>query len=112
MKEEYNILDDLSTLTTISKYGLVDISKIAEMCISHMILESKLNNKDSLTIILGTLGELNISITDSEVSYKFIPSKSLEKSIIYSLQSNKSKLQESLENSLTKRVISVYKDLM
>lgn len=112
MKNEYNILDDLSILTTISKYGLTDISKLAEMCISHSILEAKLSNQESIKIILGTLGELNIVITDSEVTYTYIPSKSLEKDIISSLQSNKSRLQEALENSLTKRVISVYKDLM
>ena len=112
MKTEYNLLDDLSVLTTISKYGLTDMSKIAEMCIAQAILEAKLNNQETVKIILGTLGELNVIITDSEVTYRYIPSKSLEKDIIASLQTNKSKLQEALENSLTKRVISVYKDLM
>lgn len=107
-----NIIDDLSILTTISKYGLTDISKLAEKCISHYVLECKLSRKPVSTISLGTLGELDIMITDSTVTYKFVPSKSLENEIVSVLNENKSPLQETLEKSLTKRVIKAYKDLL
>lgn len=106
-----NVIEDVSKLTTISVSSLKDLMTKFEMCITHSVLEAKLNNEDIAVIDIG-IGKLSVKITDDELAYKFIPSSKLEASLITALQEKKSPVIDAVEDSLTERILSVYKDLL
>ena len=107
-----NIVQDIATLTTLPVSNVEYMTDIVTDTISHSVLEAKLNNEDTSVISLGKIGKLLISITDEELRYKFIPSKYLEDKLITTLNAEESSLEVKVENSLNKRLISVYKDLL
>lgn len=107
-----NIVQDISTLTTLPVSNIEDLTEIIIDCICHDVLEGKLTNSELVTISLGKIGKLLISLTDSELKYKFIPSKYLEENLITTLNSNESSLETRLEQNLDKRIIAAYKDLL
>lgn len=103
----YNLIDDLSKLTTIQKASLQSLCDKAEMCISHSA--SFLEEGDVATIDIG-IGDLHIGYLDGVVRYKFIPSTSLEKSVAQALQGNSQLLQE-CEQALVNKITNTYKTL-
>ena len=107
-----NIVQDISTLTTLPVSNIEDLAEIIIDCICHDVLEGKLTNSELVTISLGKIGKLLISLTDSELKYKFIPSKYLEENLITTLNSNESSLEKRLEQNLDKRIIAAYNDLL
>ena len=107
-----NIVKDLATLTTLPVSNIDHLVEIIVDSISHEVLEGKLNNSEFVTISFGKLGKLLISITDSELRYKFIPSSYLEDKLITTLTTEESSLEKRLEENLDKRIISAYKDLL
>lgn len=107
-----NIVQDLATLTTLPVSNVEYLFDIITDSISHEVLEGKLNNSEFVTISLGKVGKLLISLTDSELRYKFIPSSYLEEKLITTLTTEESSLEKRLQESLDKRIISAYKDLL
>lgn len=107
-----NIVQDISTLTTLPVSGVEDLLEIIVDCICHDVLEGKLNNDELVSISLGKIGKILISLSDSELRYKFIPSKYLEDNLIMTLNNNESSLEKRLEQCLDKRIMSAYKDLL
>ena len=107
-----NVVEDISKLTTLSVSSVKNIINIVKMCISHEVLEAKLHGEDICTVSLGDLGKLIIRISEEELAYKFIPSASLERELIETLNTKESSLERALEDALMKKVISVYKDLL
>lgn len=103
----YNLIDDLSELTTIQKTSLQALCDKAEMCISHSA--SFLGEGDVASIDIG-IGDLHIGYVDGVIKYKFIPSASLENSVMQALQGN-STLIQTCEQTLVNKITNTYKTL-
>lgn len=103
----YNLIEDLSELTTIQKTSLQALCDKAEMCISHSA--SLLEEGDVASIDIG-IGDLHIGCIDGAIKYKFIPSTSLENSIAQALQGN-STLIQTCERALVSKITNTYKTL-
>lgn len=106
----YNIIEDLTTLTTIPESALVKLMSKYNMLISDYVLQDKLTSNDITQINIG-IGTLIISNTDYTLSYKFIPSLELEESLVNSLRTKSSPLEITLEKALSERITKTYKDL-
>ena len=105
------LIEDLSTITTISQGTLSSLNDKAISCICHSVYESVLET-DSLTKLDIGIGILYIKCEGSEIKYKFIPSKKLEESVASTIVSKKSPLVYQVETSLKERVESTYKNLL
>ena len=105
------LIEDLSTITTISQGTLSSLSDRAISCICHSVFES-VQEKDSLIKMDIGIGILYIKCEGSDIKYKFIPSKKLEESVASTISSKKSPLVYQVETSLKERVETTYKSLL
>jgi len=106
-----NSIRDLSNVTSIPYSSLTKVSDVIENIICHSFIES-LNNFEDKTVVELGFGKLHISlINEDEVRYYFYPSASLEKKLIDAFTDKKDPLVESLEDSLTTKIMNSYKDL-
>ena len=105
-----NLIEDLSILTTIGKYNLESLTYKSIDIISHDIEESLRDNENYIEIDIG-LGTLIISRVEEEIRYKFIPSKRLEKTVIDTYITRKSKVALDVDKALGDRIMKTYKDL-
>lgn len=105
------LIEDISTITTISQGTLLNLNDKAISCICHSVYES-VQEKESLTKIDIGIGILYIKCEGSDIKYKFIPSKKLEESVASTITSKKSPLVYQVETSLKERVESTYKNLL
>ncbi len=107
----YDLIKDLNTLTLIKSSILSRLENISENCICDYVLESTLKDDDIVPIDLG-IGVLYINILDNEISYKFIPSKKLEKKLLKSRETGESQLVLDIEDKLNQRIFNTYKELL
>ena len=101
---------DLSVLTTINELSLSRIQNKVNWCICDIVEKTVYNHENVAEIDLG-FGTLVINITENEVKYKFIPSKSLEKNIVSTVVDEKNPLTFVLEDNLVNKITNIYKDL-
>lgn len=106
-----NLKSDLSTLTTISESVFSRLDEKIEWCIIDAIESALLNNEDVVNINLG-IGILTLVITDNSIKYKFKPSNRFEKNIINTIENGRNDLILNIENSLTSKLVDVYKTLL
>lgn len=108
---DYNILNELSTVTTIPIKDLKNLSNRSNELICHGVLECvKLGDTEAVFDI--GLGTVKISILDDELFYRFEPSTKLEKMLIESVSNNSDPLIKAVEDKITDRILRAYKDLM
>lgn len=105
-----NLLDDISTLTSISKTNLIAISNISEAVICHAFLESVKDRKEFAEIDVG-VGKLCIKNTEDGIKYKFIPSEHLSSVVETTVRTKKSPLGLKIDEVLGRRIMNTYKDL-
>lgn len=105
----YDLIKDISVLTTIPESTLNSIVKKCMECISHNIVECKHGLKSDCEIDIG-LGILYINIINDSVQYKFIPSKKLEDIIANAILYNEDLLQNLIENTLQEKLKNIYKE--
>lgn len=106
-----NILDDLSTLTTIPYVSLERLVDLSVACISHSVEDSLLDNETHTIVDIG-VGKLGIKVEDNTILYKFIPSTKLEDSIKQTVLSGKSPLTLKVEETLKDKITKTYKDFI
>lgn len=106
-----NLNNELSILTQIPINVLDKLSNISKKCILHNIHQSCLEDKDCLEIDIG-YGNIIMYISDENIVYRFVPSKDFEKSIINTIDSQEDPLILDIEQSLKKKVLNVYKELI
>lgn len=106
----YNLLQDLSTLTTIGKYNLDILTNKSISIISHNIEES-LRDMNNVTSIDIGLGILHIQHCNNEIRFKFIPSKKLETTVLDTCKNRESNLVLEIDKTLGERIQNTYKDL-
>lgn len=105
------LIDDISTLTTISKNALVNLNDKAQSCICHCVCESLIEGNSLTEIDIG-IGTLYIKFEGEEIKYKFIPSKKLEESVALTAQYKSSPLVYEVDVALKERIESTYKNLL
>lgn len=105
-----NILEDISTLTSINKKALDKLSNVAIYCINDAVVESLITDNDTVKVDIG-IGELWLRLENDQVKYKFIPSAKFEESIVNTITNKSNLLEISIENSLKEKITNTYKDL-
>lgn len=101
---------DMSTLTTIPKLTLDELSNKTENYMLHEVHSTLLNHEVLTEFNIG-YGTLSI-VTDADyIQYTFTPSKSFESKMIECVKYNKDYLIESLEKKLEDKIHIAYKDL-
>lgn len=107
-----DILDKVSILTTIDKKSLVKLGDKVSLCICDELYKESLvnNSRCYFDIGIGVIG-IDFSSGDS-VRYKFTPSKDFEKQVINTLVNKEAPLTKKVEQSLVKKIVDTYKDLL
>lgn len=106
-----NIINDVSTLTTIPVQSLEELVHLSSVCICDAIEEDKLKNKDICEIDIG-IGTLYILISNESTKYKFIPNKELETNINTTIRKGVNPMTRLVESTLVDKIINTYKDLI
>lgn len=107
-----NVVKDVSTLSTIPEKDIIKLLKKFIYVICDGIAESKLQGDNVSSFDLG-IGSLYIKHEpNSEIEYKFIPCKYMDKGIKSTVNEGKNPFDDDLNNSLVKKFINVYKDLV
>jgi hypothetical protein len=105
-----NVIQDVSTLTTIPLSSLQKLVGKGQDCICHSVYESILNNEEVTELDIG-IGTLYIQCNSEEARYKFIPSLMLEKQVRETAQTRESPVILNVEEKLKDKIMYVYKDL-
>jgi hypothetical protein len=105
------IVDDVSTLTSISKLALENLVEKCNICICHDVFEEVSVGNDLIDIDIG-IGMLYIKLEDGMIKYKFIPSKKLEESVQKTVSNKESPLVGILDTTLKDRIENAYKNLL
>jgi len=105
------LIDDLATLTNISRQTLDKLSNLSISCICDAVEDDILAKNDILTMDIG-IGTLMIKHTDNDMRYKFIPSAKLEEAVAQTIVNDKNILKITVDDTLKKRIMSIYKELL
>ena len=108
---QHNLLEDLSILTTIPQSSLNQLARKEVYCLCDCVEEVVLSGDNMLSVKTG-LGTIKLELGDSDISYRFEPSKELEDGIIKTIVNKKNPLVESAEEKLVKRITNAYKDFL
>ena len=107
----YNLIEDLSNLTTIPTSALTKLSDKAVICICNDVEESLLKEGRVTEIDLG-IGTLQILVEGNDIRYRFVPSKALEANMKSTVINKKNPLTVTVEESLIKRILNTYKNYL
>ena len=105
------LVDDLSTITNISRQTLEKLTSLSISCICDAVEDDVLKGNDVVTIDIG-IGQLMIKHTDNDMRYKFIPGAKLEEAVVQTIINDKNPLKVEIEDTLKKRILSIYKELL
>lgn len=105
-----DLLDDISSLTTIQRVSLDRLVSQANKCICHDIQEVLVNDSSGACVNIG-IGNLFIDVNKDSIKYRFEPSSKLENYIIDTILTNKSPIIDDIEKSLISKINNVYKEL-
>lgn len=105
------LIDNLSKITSISKQTFDKLTNLSVSCICDSIEDDILNNESIATIDIG-IGQLLIKHTDNDMRYKFIPDAKLEEAVSQTIVNDKNPLKVAVEDTLKKRILNIYKELL
>lgn len=105
-----DIVQDISTLTTVQKSSIDRLCTQAVKCICYCVCEALSKNEKDLCLDIG-IGNLFINIEDDAVRYRFEPSMFMDSNVIDSVLSGKNPVIDEIESSLLSKVNMTYKDL-
>ena len=103
--------EELSTLTNISKSVLDKLTNLSISCICDALEDDILKGESVLNIDIG-FGTLSIKHSDNEMRYRFVPDAKFEEAIVQTIINDKNPLKATVEDTLRKRIMSVYKELL
>ena len=106
----YNMLDDLATLTTIHRSSFDKLVDRSQCVICHDVEEAELCGENTVNINIG-IGTLTIRVEEDTIKYRFTPSQSLNANIKNTIVTGKSPLTAQAETLLKDRICNAYKDL-
>ena len=109
--EEYNVIKDLSTLTTIPEDTLRSLVDKLEYCICDNIEETMIKGETQCGLDIG-IGILYISFSNGELKYHLKPRAKINDSIVNVLKNKMNVLTNKVESTLIDKVTNTYKDLI
>lgn len=107
----YDLIGDLSKLTTIPKNSLAKLSDIAQTVMVSDVYSTLITSKDSVSEINLGIGTLYIGVRD-DIQYKFVPSAELETLLKNTINNKVDPLKVKVEETLVNRILNAYKDLI
>jgi hypothetical protein len=105
-----NIVQDISTLTTVQKSSIDRLCTQAVKCICYCVCEAMSKDEKDMCLDIG-VGNLFINIDNESVRYRFEPSVFMDNSVSESVLSGKNPVIEDIESSLLNKVNTTYKEL-
>lgn len=108
-----NIINDISTLTTIPVKTWDKLVKKTNYCICDAVLENTLIDEDITAVDLG-IGVLYIKRADLEgniIKYRFEPSPALDKAIKDTIINKQNLLEDMILTNLKEKFDTAYKNL-
>jgi hypothetical protein len=108
---KFDMIKDITTLTTIAEKSLIKINDLSVDDICHCVLESVNCGDDVADIDIG-IGELKVIVSDGELHYRFTPSNQLEKKLIKTFEEGVDPLTQVVEESLSNKILRAYKELI
>ena len=109
--DTFDLVSDISKLTTIPDKTLRNLCDKGIECICHDVIEMIQKESEETNIELG-IGLLKIIKEEDELHYRFIPSSKLEDSLINSIVNNEDPLTYRIEEALKNRIVNTYKELI
>ena len=106
----YSLFSDISTLTNISPEVLESVLSKCYSIISHDVAEASIENNTCVKIDVG-IGTLVLTNTNENVIYRFEPSEKLQEIVIKAFDTKNSDLTLKVDDTIGKRIKSIYKDL-
>ena len=106
-----NLSQDLSIITGVSKLSLDNLSDRAIICACHGLRECLLSRESQCEIDIG-IGLLYIKVEETEIKYKFIPSKKFEERVAFTVRNKLSPLTIEADKALGERIDNAYKSLL
>lgn len=106
-----NLIENVSKLNNLPVKQLQKVCSNLESIIGHSIVEAYLN-KDKYVIFNLGIGTLTIDISEEELTYKFIPSATLEAKLINAVNKKEDILVSQIEKSVVSKLIGAYKELI
>lgn len=107
-----NLINDISTISTIGEDALAKLVNIAKYCICNAVDEVLLSKKDNVTSIDLGIGILSILVEDNSIKYKFIPSEELESGIRDVAIGDDNPFVIKFEKTLVNKITNLYKELL
>lgn len=106
-----DVISQVAKLTTIDELPLKRIAEKQQWCLSDAIEQAILNGDKVVEADIG-FGTIVISIFDSAVKYKFIPSKTTDEQVINTIVNGRNQLTFELEKNLVAKITNIYKDML
>lgn len=106
-----DLVQDVANLTSVPKEKLDKFVDKAEYAILDALDEATKTGKDDiieLDIGIGTLQLINKDVLE----YRFVPSRHLEKAIVNYFETYTNPLENTLEKTLSERILKVYKEIL
>lgn len=106
-----NVIDDLSTITSIPRANLTKLAQRIEWLICNAAYEASLSDDNTAEVVLG-FGKLIIRLEDNQIKYRFQPSKKLENTIIEAYEKGIDPIAKRAEEAVVGTIMKAYKDLL
>ena len=107
---EIDVKSDLSTLTNIPVRYLDKMENLLEYIIIDGINDATISG-ENVVEFKSSIGSLLVGVEDNVVKYKFIPTETFENDLKSKIKYGQNLLKDKLEEALTERITSLYKDL-
>lgn len=105
-----NVVNELSTITTIPEKTLNKVLQKTLYCICEDVYEDTIAEKEITELDVG-LGVLYFKYVEGELKCKFVPSENLKNAVLDVYKHKLNLMDDTLNNSLVKKFTEVYKDL-
>ena len=109
MTADINIINDLSTLTTVPAKALNELIKYENLCIGNAIKEAALEQKQKLLLNIG-LGTLCVELASMQC--KFIPSSDLKNTLKLCLNGKNDLLLDKLQLNIAQKLVKIYQGVL
>lgn len=106
-----DLLNDLSTLTGVSKLSLQNLCEKANLAISHGVFEKLQSHEPQIEFDVG-IGSLYIRLEGDSIKYKFLPSKELEETVAFTVKNKECALTNKVDKALGDRIENAYRRLL
>lgn len=108
---KYNLLDDLSLLSTIPVKIINNLTKTCQTILVEDIVEN-IYTEDTICEIDIGIGVLYVKYLDDNFSYIFKPSEDFNKELQECVKNNKKPLKELVSEKLSNNILKTYKELI